>query len=170
MALARSSRIPPRDPAPGLSTSDTALLETLRACARAAQRGPRLDLDIGCALLAPPAGTEVAVWGAALMRALDGAALRPMGFHPRGARQVAFGEAWTLRLVTALRNGDVASALFLAGRGVRRERRRQVLWLAGRLADALGAGNAAVERLESFQDGAPAFSQPAPLTECKEHA
>jgi hypothetical protein len=146
-----------------LSPPDRSLLEALRAAARAAQRGGRGPVE-------PPAGAAAEVWGVALMRALAEAAARPLVFHPRGADAVAFGEAWALGLVTALGAGDAASATFLAGRVVRRERRREVLWLARRYAEALGTGNPAAERLESFQSGGPPASQPAHRTERKERA
>lgn len=147
--------------------AERALLEAVRAWARAAQCAPRLDLDGACGLMSPAATPGAASAGVALLRALDSAALRPMAFHPRGAAAIAFGEAWTLRFVTALRDRDLASAAFLLRSGVRRERRRQVRSLAERLVDCLaaepgGAGKTCAPILEPFQCSEPAFRQPAP--------
>lgn len=131
----------------GGAACDRALLEVLRACARAAQRGPRVDPE-----------RAAAADGVTLISVLDGAALRRLTFHPRGAAEVAFGEAWVLRLLTALRAGDHGSARFLIERMVRRDRRRLVWTLAARLATA---GNPGAADLESFQAGKPVSSQPA---------
>jgi hypothetical protein len=109
----------------------------LRACARRAQLSPPIDLDRACALIDPPAGRAAEAYGAALMRALDRGALRPVALHAAGAPSL--GERWLLALLRALGSGDVASALFLVGRWVDRPHRRGVLFLAQRLSRALDA-------------------------------
>lgn len=138
-------------PAPAMHGCDVAaadrpLLEALRGFARAALLAPPADLDrggagLGCSPV--DAGPEVAfaAHGAALLRALDAAALRPLTFHNRAARPVTFAEAWLVRLLAALRRGDGDSAAFLIGRGVQRSRRGLVLALARRVA-ALAPGGA----------------------------
>lgn len=154
-----------------IAAADRVLLETLRASARAAECAPRLDHDAALGL-----GEEapVARIGAALLRALDSAALRPLPFHPRGTAGLAFGEAWAMGLLLALRRRDPASAAFLLRSGVRRERRREVQRLAERLVarlsvDADGGGNSGRATLESFQSGGRASGAPAAQPACKEH-
>lgn len=120
-----------------LDASAWTLLERLRDLAPAALRSGRLDPWRACALIAPEPGSAVAVYGTALLRALDGAVLRALPFHRRGTPAVAYGEAWVLRLVSCLAEQDEASARFLVGRAVRSQDRRAVLWLAARLAEAV---------------------------------
>ena len=117
--------------------ADAQLLETLRELARSIQLSGPLDLDLGCALIAATPRASLRAHGVALLRAVDASALRPVVFHRRAGGPMAFGEAWLLSLVSALRDGDSDSALFLVGRMIRRERRRVVVWLAKRFAAAL---------------------------------
>ena len=133
LALAPREAIAPR----AMRPADAALLEVLRDLARAAQLSAPMDLDVGCALIAARPEDSLRAHGAALLRAVDASALRPVTFHRRAGGTLAFGEAWLLALVTALRDGDADSAVFLATRMIRRERRRVVLWLAERFATAL---------------------------------
>ncbi len=123
----------PSAPSPASAT----LLETLRDLARGAQLSGPLDLDHGCALIAATGDADPRAAGAALVRAVDAASLRPLVFHRRPGGAPAFGEAWLLRLVETLRDGDADSATFLVHRMIRRDRRRVVLWLAGRFAASL---------------------------------
>ncbi len=134
--LRRAPVPPPAGPAPG--DADAALLEDLRRWSLAALCGPPLDLDRACALIAPAGEAARDACGRALLAALDGAALRPLSFHPRGAAVPAFGEAWLLALLRATAEGDGDSARFLVARAVRRERRRLILWLARRLVEVAG--------------------------------
>jgi hypothetical protein len=120
-----------------LDAAEWTLLERLRDLAPAALRSGRLDPWRACTLIAPEPGAAVAVYGTALLRALDGAVLCALPFHRRGTPAVAFGEAWVLRLVGCLAAQDEASARFLVGRAVRPHDRRAVLWLAARLAEAV---------------------------------
>lgn len=120
-----------------LSVGDRALVERLRACARAAQLAAPMDPFHACALIAPPAGREAHVYGVALMRTLGRALDRRLAFHQRGAAVATIGERWLLSLLRAIEAGDAASAMFLAARWVRRTDRRAILFLAQRLVSAL---------------------------------
>jgi hypothetical protein len=122
-----------RAPAAG---ADRAALEHLRSVARAALIAPPLDLHRACALIPDAAATQRDGDASLLVRALDRASARPMTFHPVGAREMSFSEAWLLQLLGALRGDDAASALFLVGRLVLRPHRRAILFLAQRYAGA----------------------------------
>lgn len=122
-----------RAPAAG---PDRAMLEHLRGVARAALIAPPLDLHRACALIPDAAAPQRDGDASLLVRALDRASAGPMTFHPVGAPEMSFAEAWLLRLLGALRADDAASALFLVGRLVLRPHRRAILFLAQRYAGA----------------------------------
>jgi hypothetical protein len=122
---------------------DRDMLDHLRAVARSALLAPPLDLHRACALI-PDAATARRDGGASLLvRALDIATSRPMTFHPAGAHELSFSEAWLLQLLRSLREGDAASALFLVGRMVLRPHRRAILFVAQLYA---GAGAPVAQR------------------------
>jgi hypothetical protein len=132
---ARAAHAPSRPLPP---PAEDPVLAHLRAVARTVAIAPPLDLHRACALIAAEGAPGRDSDGALLVRALDRAALRPLDFHPPGARERGFGEAWVLGLIDALRAGDAASALFMVGRGVARQHQRAVLFLARRYAESLG--------------------------------
>jgi hypothetical protein len=118
--------------------AERAMLDHLRAVARSALIAPPLDLHRACALIPDAAAAPLDGDASLLVRGLDLATARPMTFHPVGAREMSFSEAWLLQLMRALREGDAASALFLVGRMVLRPHRRAILFLAQRYAGESG--------------------------------
>lgn len=131
--------------AASLDATDLRLLARVRGLARRAQLAAPLAIDGTCRLADPGPAGEAEAYGAALLRSLAEVAVRPLVFHPRGAVEVGFDEAWLVRLVRCLAEGDEDSARLLIGSRVTRIGRRVVTFLAKgfaeRIAGPLDAGN-----------------------------
>lgn len=132
--IATADDVQTQRPVRPLAPGDVRLLDALRDLARRAQLSPPLLPEHVCSLKTP---SSPQAYGLALMRNLNAMALRPLVFHPRGAVEASFDEAWLLRLLRCLQGGDPASARLLIGGRIGHYGRRTVGWLALGLAERL---------------------------------
>jgi hypothetical protein len=107
----------------------------LRRCALRSQIAPRLDLErLVAAPDSAPDSADVSLWGVALIQTV--ARGRPVTFHRRHGAEATREECWLGALLSAIRQGDSASARFLVERHVRKADRRLALCFAQRLVAA----------------------------------
>lgn len=135
--------------AASLDVTDQRLLAQVRELALHAQLAAPIAIDGICRLVEPGPRGEAEAYGAALLRSLAQVAVRPLVFHPRGAVEVGFDEAWLVRLVRCMAEDDEDSARLLIGSRVTRIGRRVVTFLAKGFADRI-VRPLEVEILEPF--------------------
>lgn len=133
-----------------LAEEDRRLLAVLRGLAREAQLSGPIALETTCRLMDAAPEDQARAYGAALLRSLALVATRPLVFHPRGAAEVGFDEAWLVRLVRCLAEGDEDSARLLIGSRVLRIGRRIIAFLAKGFAERLGGAALDAANLEPF--------------------
>jgi hypothetical protein len=109
----------------------------LRVLALTCRAKARLDLHQACAMLSICPEQAAEAYADTLLRSLsDGFGRAPL-LHQPGARELSFDEAWINALLSAHLRNSPESAVFLLASRLPRHVRRQIGWLAARLAERL---------------------------------
>ena len=132
-ALAFDTLDPARevDPCPKDLVSVLNKLRFLMVTCRAA---PRLDLMSACAVLSMEGEVAARRYADTLLRTLRDVLGRAPILHAPGTEGVSFDEAWLIRMIDRIKQGDEASMAFLLCRRVPRAQRSGVGFLVRGLA------------------------------------
>jgi hypothetical protein len=129
-------------PAPSPTHADLpGAIDALRRLAMENRLAPRVEPERECALLRTAPEAAAVAYARALLRILPAATGRRIAFHRPGAACLTFDEAWLLRLLAALAEGDAASAQFAIRSRIGRAMRGPVRFLAAGLAARLDNRN-----------------------------
>lgn len=96
-----------------LSPDAWAVLNRLRWVARRCRAAARVDLFEACAVLSIDRDVADTAHAEVLMKSLSQALGKAPVFYRPGEAEVSFDEAWLMRVITALREDDDASLVFL---------------------------------------------------------
>ena len=113
--------------------SEAALLNHIRFVALGCRAKARTDLFQACALLHSSGTQSFRLHAEALMQCLNEALGKQAVLFRPGTAERSFDENWLLRLMTALSNGDEASASFLLHSRIDREKHRLMRYLLSRV-------------------------------------
>ena len=126
----------PRAPAP-FDDEMLQQLNKLRLLAMRCRAAAHLDMFTACALLSQNKNEAASAFAEALLRTFNQGLGRPAVFYAVGAKELSFDEAWLLRMMSCVRDGDEASFAFLISSVLDRSMCRSVAFLVRGLADRL---------------------------------
>ncbi len=116
-----------------------ALIRKLRTLHRHSRLHRKEDFDRACFLIAEDDQTSAERYAAAFFLGAQLFGLKPLVFFNANASTVSADEMWLARLLTALRGEDYVSARYLLAIRVQAAALRRMMFLAGGLAEVLGA-------------------------------
>ncbi|SMX44203.1 hypothetical protein [Actibacterium lipolyticum] len=112
-------------------------LNKLRLLAMRCRAAAHLDMFTACALLSQNKDEAASAFAEAMLRTLQQGLGRPAVFYAPGTKEVSFDEAWLLRMMSCVRDGDQASFTFLISSVLDQSMRRSVAFLVRGLAERL---------------------------------
>lgn len=119
-----------------LDRDEIARVELLRRLARESLLCSKADLERAGVTMAVTRDSNIRECALALLGALSEFASRRLVFYPPGCREFSDCEIWLSRALRACEHSDNAGGRALIAWRVRREGRRRVQFLVGRLATA----------------------------------
>lgn len=112
------------------TTENLGILNHLRIAALNCRCARRAELSEACRALSEDPVVSASAFSEALVRCLPQVFGRAVRFFSPGVTETSSEEAWLLRLIVSLRDGDDASAEFLLRSRVPGHMRQSVLFLA----------------------------------------
>jgi hypothetical protein len=110
-------------------------LNHLRLAAMGCRAAARTDLFEACALLCLDGEDAKRTFVATFVKCLSGAVHTQIKWFQPGTRELSFDEAWVVRCLISIDDGDTGSLRFLLGSRVGISDRRYIGFLLGRISE-----------------------------------